>query len=244
MLIKQFEHDQSTLKTLLKPVEDVYEEAISWIGSSDRKKANSAIKVVLAIPDLVLRLRVLSAKLCLHMRASHADNPVNAVAEYWRQWPMFKSLCRDCFSDQLKRKFDLMSQQGQRQTLTLDMFLKKFVLEEVSKRAPGTAESIGPDCRKNRYGPVLSIYWKDQRLAYHSFRWRINRFCHKFVCVCGERLTRGHVACCFRNDPDLWTLTEAVNPVDIALNTDDIDLFRRQVGKLSDLRIDQVEVMK
>ena len=172
---------------------------------------------------------------CHHLKNLSLDNPFHAIWSRWRRFPIYGSLTALCARNEMLRNFERgYAQAGGGSTIDLKDQLKIWVLTQNEKQCPTMAETISRASRKNNVGPIGSIYWPDSRLAFYSFRWRCNRFCLNYTCLCGERLTRGHLERCWDRVPEFWTPCPVINAVDTALNANDMKLFEKQLKKMQE----------
>ena len=235
LLYKKFEFQLVQLGRLMKNINSEYEDAVAWLGAVPTRRTNSLIRLALAVPCLIDRAKALTAGLCQHLNTLSLDNPLHAVRAKWQGYPVYGSLIVHCTRNNLYRDFQRHNARLMVGPLIdLKDYLKRWVLTQNEAQCPGMSESISSGSRKNGVGPIKSIYWPDSRLAFYSFRWRCNRFCLNYTCLCDERLTRGHLQRCWQGVPEFWTPYPIGNAVDSALNTDDMKMFERQILKMQE----------
>jgi hypothetical protein len=83
----------------------------------------------------------------------------------------------------------------------------------------------------------ISLRLRSAHLRSLALRWRKNRLAANYKCICGNKLTRGHIASCYdlTNSPIVRSMeppfptsppVASYNAIDHALNVDDIHAFR------------------
>jgi hypothetical protein len=214
---------------------------LKWINYGH---AGSSINhAMTGIPPVAQRLQELEMRFQSSLRYLHIDNPLRPLIKHLRSIPSPPPKTQQQLLYTLLHRPPMLQKYDQEIArippwipYTFSEFILKERLTFFGNDPLILPRLILPHARNSSLVDI-SLRLRSAHLRSLALRWRKNRLTANYKCICGTKLTRGHIASCYdlTNSPIVRSMeppfptsppVASYNAIDHALNVGDINAFR------------------
>jgi hypothetical protein len=195
------------------------------------------------IPPIAHRIEELGMRFQYFTKTMHVENPLRLLLTHLRSAPtLIPSVQRQLLYSLVHPSpmYQRYRTETQKVLPWISYTFTDFIFEEritfFNKDPLVLPHLILPSAR-NRTLVDISLRIRAAKLRSFALRWRKNRLAANYQCLCGSKLTRGHIASCYdltnhsivrKMDAPFPSSvpTPSYNAIDHALNIGDINAFR------------------
>lgn len=214
---------------------------LKWINYGH---AGSSINhAMTGIPPVAQRLQELEMRFQSSLRYLHKDNPLRPLMEQLRSIPNPSITIQKQLLYTLLHRPPMLQKYDQeiaRIPPWIPYSFSEFILKEritFFGNDPLILPRLILPYARNSSLVDISLRLRSAQLRSYALRWRKNRLAANYKCICGDKLTRGHISSCYdlTNNPIVRSMeppfptsppVASYNPIDHALNVGDINAFR------------------
>jgi Reverse transcriptase (RNA-dependent DNA polymerase) len=225
----------------LAPLQKLQDMLLKWINYGH---AGSSINhAMTGIPPVAQRLQELEMRFQSSLRSLHKENPLRPLLQHLRSIPspplniQRQLLYTLIHRSPMLQKYD---QEIARIPPWIPYTFSEFILKEritFFGNDPLILPRLILPYARNRSLVDISLRLRSAHLRSFALRWRKNRLAANYQCICGNKLTRGHISSCYDlpNNSIVRSLeppflssppAPSYNAIDHALNAGDINAFR------------------
>jgi hypothetical protein len=223
---------------LLQKFQDMLLQWINYghVGSS----INHALT---GIPPIAHRMQELTMRFQYFLKTMHTDNPLRSLLTHLQSLPTPSSTTQQQLLYPLIHPLPMYQKyraETQKVLPWLSYTFSDFILEErisFFQKDPLILPKLILPSARNRTLVDISLRLRSAKLRSFALRWRKNRLAANYQCICGSKLTRGHISSCYDLpnhpiarfiDPPFPRMppVPSYNIIDHALNIGDINAFR------------------